>query len=655
MKRIFFMMCMFFALTVFADTLHLKASKAVIDGDNIAYESRASRDCIGSWENENATVSWDIDIKNAGELKISIEQAADISGAGNRYSVTIAGESVTGTVEDTGDWGVFNKVDLGSLEINKAGKYQIIVRALSKKGKAVMNLRSVILEGQAAAGAEVIIPLEKRRGIYFAKKDYVPAELPKFAESRELIPEPVLDDNPDYLEMYWKCWELAFTHMRKPDASNGFVSNYLDEAFNPNIFQWDTIFMVMFARYGNHIFPAIDSLDNFYCKQHNNGFICREIWETTGNDHHSEKSPEAINPPLFSWAEMENFRVTGDKTRLEIVLPVLVKYVEWLETGRKKPEAVHGLYWSNSLGSGMDNTPRSGSGWVDMSAQMVIQYNDLAAICEYLGKVQEAQQFRNRANDIALRINQWMWSEEDGLYYDVDDKGQQVKWKTVGCFWPLLAGITTKEQEARLIANLKDPDTFWRKNVFPSLAADQQYYDPTGGYWRGGVWPPTTYAIIRGLTSRGYEEFAIEATRRHLDSMYEVYKQTGTVWELYAPDMDRLGSGNAGEKGEHQARPDFVGWTGCGPIALLIENVIGLRPDGVDNKLTWNLTRTDRHGIKKLRFGKVTADLICQKRNDDKSAPVISISTDQEFVLTVIWSGGIKNINLQKGTHQIQI
>ncbi|MBN2842298.1 MAG: DUF5077 domain-containing protein [Sedimentisphaerales bacterium] len=655
MKQLFFMMILLVAGSVFADTLHLKASIAVINGDNIAYESWAGRDCIGSWENENATVSWNVELKKAGEFTISVEQAADRSGAGNQYSVTIAGKSAIGTVKDTGDWGVFTKVEIGRLEIGQAGKYQVIVRALSKKDKAVMNLKSVILEGEALEGAVLLVPVEKRRGVYFSKKQYIPRDLPTFALSREFLPEPILEANPGYSELYWKCWELAFTHMKKPEASNGFVSNYLDEAFNPNIFQWDTIFMVMFARYANHIFPAIESLDNFYCKQHNNGFICREIWETTGDDHHSEQSPEAINPPLFSWAEMENFRVTGNKARLAIVLPVLVKYVEWLETGRKRPDAVHGLYWSNSLGSGMDNTPRTGSGWVDMSAQMVIQYNDLAAMCEQLGKVNDANKFRSRAKDIAAKINKWMWNEEDGLYYDIDDQGQQIKWKTVGCFWPLLAGITSKEQEARLIANLKDPDTFWRKNVFPALAADQKYYEPTGGYWRGGVWPPTTYAIIRGLTSLGYEDFAIEATKRHLDSMYEVYKQTNTVWELYAPDMDRLGSGNAGEKGEHQARPDFVGWTGCGPIALLIENVIGMRPDGVNNKLSWNLNRTDRHGINKLRFGMVTASLICEKRNDNSAAPSISVTTDHEFVLTIIWSGGTKSFELKQGTHKLQL
>lgn len=637
-----------------AGQLQLPASHADIQGNDIRYESRNDRDCIGSWENAGATVSWDIELKKTGTIHISAVQAAMDSSAGNRYSVSIGKVSVEGSVQDTGDWGKFTVVELGSLTIREAGKVRVVVRALSKKDKAVMNLRAIILEGDAAEGAREFIPLEKQRGIYFAKKQYKPEELPVFDLCRDQLPEPVLEDNPDYLDMYWKCWELAFGHYKQPEPGNGFIANYLDEAFNPNIFQWDTIFMIMFARYGNHVLPAITSLDNFYCKQHYNGFICREIWEQSGKDHHSEQSPEAINPPLFSWAEMENFRVTGDRSRLELVLPVLERYVKWLETGRRKPDAVHGLYWSNALGSGMDNTPRNGSGWVDMSAQMVIQYNDLAAMCEQLGEREKAETFREHADAIAEKINRWMWNEEDGLYYDVDDRGNQIKWKTVACFWPMLAGITSEQQEVRLIANLKDPETFWRKNGFPSLAADQKLYEPTGGYWRGGVWPPTTYAIIRGLTERGHEGFALEATRRHLDAMYRVYKKTGTVWELYAPDMDRQGSGHTGSR-EHEARPDFVGWTGCGPIALLIENIIGFRPDGVNNRLAWNLTRTDRHGIKKLRFGDVTTDLICEARTGPSSAPVISVDTDRDFELTVNWSGGTKIFRLTKGVHTLSL
>lgn len=472
------------------------------------------------------------------------------------------------------------------------------------------------------------------RGIYFPKKNYVEKPIPSFESSRDKLPSPVIEDKPEWIELYWKSWRLAFEHFKKPPEGSPFVANYIDEAFAPNIFQWDTFFMIMFARYANHIFPSIESLDNFYCRQYENGYICREIVEATGEDFVFEGREHTVNPPLFSWAEIENFKITGDKTRFKDVLPVLEKYAEWLEKYRKKEKTTHDLYWQTGLGSGMDNTPRSGSGWVDMSSQMVMMYYDMAAMCLNLNLKNKEEIYRRKAEKIIELINKFMWNEEDGLYYDVDDDGNQIKWKTVACFWPMLAGVANVNQSLKLLDNLKDPKSFWRKIPFPSLAADQKYYAADGKYWLGSVWAPTNVMIIKGLDKFGignenaysFDEFAVLATEEYLNGIYEVYKKTGTLWENYSPEAFARGI---------WSRPDFVGWTGCGPIQLLIENILGFRPNGADNSLTWHLSRIDKHGIEKLRFGSTTASIICAKRENINSAAEIKIETDNDFILKI--------------------
>ena len=149
---------------------------------------------------------------------------------------------------------------------------------------------------------------QQQLGVYFSKKEYVPQPIPTFEKNRDNLPSPILRGNEGWIDMYWKCWEIAFRGFKKPSPESPFVSNWLDEAFSDNIFQWDTIFMMMFARYGHDVFPAIKSLDNFYCRQRESGFICREIREKDGNlihfDHDgglfAEKGwKNAINPPLF--------------------------------------------------------------------------------------------------------------------------------------------------------------------------------------------------------------------------------------------------------------------------------------------------------------------------------------------------------------------
>ena len=137
---------------------------------------------------------------------------------------------------------------------------------------------------------------------YFKNIEYIPVSIPDFWPSRSRLPEPVLE-NKDWIEMYWKCWKIAFKHFKTPYKDSPFVSNYIDEAFSDNIFQWDMIFMIMFTKYSHHIFPAVNSLDNFYSQQHKNGYICREISEKTGEDFVFQGRLNTVNPPLFSWAE----------------------------------------------------------------------------------------------------------------------------------------------------------------------------------------------------------------------------------------------------------------------------------------------------------------------------------------------------------------
>jgi len=489
------------------------------------------------------------------------------------------------------------------------------------------------------------------RGQYFNKKTYTPTNIPAFNESKDKLPSPVMEDSPEYIELYWKTWQLAFDHYKKPPQGSPFVSDYIDEAFSPCIYQWDSFFMIMFARYAHNLFPAIQSLDNFYSRQHENGYICREIFEESGKDYLFEGGDNTINPPLFSWTEMESYKLTGDKSRFEAVLPAIIKYTEWLELYRKKAGTKHGLYWQTGFGSGMDNTPRSGSAWTDMSAQMVMCYNDIAEMYTEIGKKADGEKYKVKAKEIADKINKFMWNEEDGLYYDLDDEGNQVKCKTVACFWPMLAGIASKDQAEKMINNLKDPKTFWRSTPFASLAASDPNFQSDGKYWLGSVWAPTNVMIIKGINKYreilGSQEFAVTAVQKYLDAIYRTYKKTGTIWENYSSELDMRGV---------WSRPDFVGWSGCGPIQLLIENILGFRPQGADSKLEWNINRVDRHGINNLCFGDITASLICEKRTSVKSPCSITVKSNHPFELTVYaWPKRKEVFNVKAGENTFEL
>ena len=115
---------------------------------------------------------------------------------------------------------------------------------------------------------------------------------------------------------------------------------------------------------------------------------------------------------------------------------------------------------------------------------------------------------------------------------------------------------------------------------------------------------------------------------------------------LNAPDSFAAGN---------PAKADFVGWTGCGPIQLLIENVIGLQPDAATNTLAWRLRRTDRHGLEKLNLGGNTVSVICDAREDRNDATKIKVKNEKPFTLKVIHPRKEKIFLLDAGEHLIRI
>lgn len=476
-------------------------------------------------------------------------------------------------------------------------------------------------------------------------KNFKSSALPTFEESRGLLPIPVIASEPGWLEMYWFCWKEAFTKLKTPQPNSPFVANYIDEAFAPQIFQWDTHFMIQFWKYAHHIFPSIESHDNFYVCQDKDGYICREIREADGSNFFFQGKDNTINPPLFAWVEYEYYKITGDDSRFARIIPVMERYLEWIENNRKHGSR-HNLYWQTNLGSGMDNSPRIGTGWVDMSTQMFMSYKALSKMAAKIGHTDKGALFQKKAEEIKKNINHWMWNENDGLYYDIQDSGEQIPVKTAACFWPMLASIASSKQAEKMMKNLQDSTSFWRLIPFPTLSADHPAYNAIDGYWLGSVWAPTNYMIIKGIEVFGFYDFSYEASVRYLRGMEAVFSKTGTVWENYNPDEYVKSK---------RANPDFVGWTGLGPIALLIESILGIQADASANTVQWHINRIDKHGIKNLRIGESTISLLAQARKSMDAKAIITVEANKPITLNISKAGKDKSFEVVELNQPVHI
>jgi hypothetical protein len=466
------------------------------------------------------------------------------------------------------------------------------------------------------------------------------------------LPKPVIDGNPEWIDLYYAAWRMAWEKISFGTTRNGFVERYMDEGFNEMIFQWDTVFMTVFGMYALHLFPVMPSLDNFYRKQRDDGYIQRVYFEETGQEVDVPTPEEpVVNPPLFAWAELRYVRLSGDTSRVRLVLPVLIGYYEWID-GNCRDRHGHGLYYNTGLGSGMDNSPRPDieqSVWVDFSAQQA-----LAARCigELAGIVHDSE-VRNRFEKDRKRITEGIrrlcWSEKQGFYFDRTRPDTLCPTKHIGAFWTLLSRVATEKQVDRMIRHLQNHSEFWRPHLVPTLSADDPNYEPRGHYWRGGVWAPTNYMVIKGLETYGYHELAAEIAENHIGTMDYILRNFDpdeekiafeerygdgyhTIWECYSPDHPEPATR---WDNTFYSRQDFVGWSGLGPIAVLIETVMGIELDGLHNTVRWHLRRLDRHGIERIRLGDQWITLVCHARSSLSDPAQLDIESEKGFHLEV--------------------
>lgn len=180
-----------------------------------------------------------------------------------------------------------------------------------------------------------------------------------FEYAKRVLPEPYWEGHSKEIDMYWKAWQLGIKNVCQPLDESGFVSSYIAPAYNGNIFMWDDAFITMFCRYGRRYFPFQNTLNNFYSKQHPDGFICREI-RADGSDCFGRYDPTSTGPNLLPWSEWLYYIQFGDDSRLNMVFPVLAAYYKWLKLNRTWR---NGTYWSSGWGTGMDNMPRVPEGY----------------------------------------------------------------------------------------------------------------------------------------------------------------------------------------------------------------------------------------------------------------------------------------------------
>lgn len=492
-------------------------------------------------------------------------------------------------------------------------------------------------------------------GASFPRVSVIP-HWPIMSDAPLSLPRLTFSDRPKWVALHHLAWEIAAKNVvRHPLA--GWHPHVACMPGVPILWVWDSCFIALFARYGNGVLPALGNLDGFYDHQREDGFIAMAYQMERNEPAYGDR----INPPLFAWAELEYARQTGDRERLRRVLPHLVQLFDWYKANRRRPD---GLYWYEDSGStGMDNSPRSGYAsqylngsdicHVDLISQQAFAAETITTIAMLIGEEKVAARFIREREEL-LPLVAKHWCKRTGFYYDLfyhtdpASPHNYVNHRTIAAFWPMFAGLCSAEQAERLVKALLDPEDFGTPHPIATLSRQDPNYNPKGGYWLGGVWAPTNYMVISALRRYGYHTEARELASRHLNAMERVASDPayGGIWECYAPELDRP----ATSKGEKLCRPNFVGWSGLGPIPMLIEDIMGLSFDALAGEVRWRISAPGEQGIAGLLFDGGTLSLHALPEQK-----ILTVETDRSFSLFIDHAGKTSQHSITPGKQDLPL
>ena len=218
--------------------------------------------------------------------------------------------------------------------------------------------------------------------------------------------------------------------------------------------------------------------------------------------------------------------------------------------------------------SGFDPSDRFGPFNIDIIHYNPVCLNSLLYLMEMqtaeiltdLDHKEEAETWRGKAGKRAESINKLMWDQKDGLYYDYDfvEKTQR-HYPFLTTFYPLWAGIASKEQAARIVNNLP---------IFEKKGGLQTSTHVSGNQWDSPFgWAPLEMIAVEGLRRYGYNEDAARIAMKFLSLVNHEYEKSGVIVEKY--DVVNGGSSVSAIHFGYSANQVGFGWTNAAFLQML--------------------------------------------------------------------------------------
>jgi arylsulfatase A len=126
-------------------TILLHARDCTVHGSMVRFEPQPHKNTIGYWTKMDDWVSWNVEVPQPGRYIVEIFQGCGPGNGGSEVNLSLAGQTLTFVVQETKGFQDFIARQIGTIEVDHAGQFQLKVAPKTKPGQAVMDLRWVKL------------------------------------------------------------------------------------------------------------------------------------------------------------------------------------------------------------------------------------------------------------------------------------------------------------------------------------------------------------------------------------------------------------------------------------------------------------------------------------------------------------------------------
>ncbi len=124
----------------------LHARTADVHGLMLRFEALPHKNTLGFWTQVDDWASWEFTVTKPGTFAVEILQGCGKGNGGSAAELSVGEQVVKFTVEDTGGFQNFKPRNLGTVKLDKPGRYALELRPKKKAAAAVMDVRSITLK-----------------------------------------------------------------------------------------------------------------------------------------------------------------------------------------------------------------------------------------------------------------------------------------------------------------------------------------------------------------------------------------------------------------------------------------------------------------------------------------------------------------------------